>query len=247
MAAADVTDISITCSGWSGTKQLGATGASATRGKGIAIDSHYNVFVAGVVSGVSGLDGNTLTGAGDLFLTRYDLLGNKVGTKEMGVASKSTGAVGVAVDSADSVYVAGTTDGNLDTQTLSGNRDAFLTKYDSSGTKIRTLLTGTAGAYTDASGVCADSANNIYVAGNIMGGALVGSAPTGTPHDLFVVKYDSDGVLQWTEQLGAASSDTLASMVSADSGSYVYVVGRTNGNLDGNTLKGTKDALPGSV
>ena len=50
--------------GWTGTKQLGAAGAS-TYGYGVAVDAGGNVYVAGLTNG--GLDGNTLTGVHDFF------------------------------------------------------------------------------------------------------------------------------------------------------------------------------------
>jgi hypothetical protein len=97
------------------------------------VDSGGNVYVTGYTNG--GLDGNTLTGAYDFFLTKYDSSGNKVFTKQLGVAGAETYATGVAVDSGDDVYVTGYTNGGLDGNTLTGAYDFFLTKYDSSGNK----------------------------------------------------------------------------------------------------------------
>jgi len=57
------------------------------------------------------------------------------GTKQLGVASASTVATGVAVDSSGNVYVSGSTTGGLDGNTILGLEDFFLTKYDSSGNK----------------------------------------------------------------------------------------------------------------
>jgi hypothetical protein len=56
------------------TRQLGVTGAD-THGLSVATDGSGNVYVGGDTSG--GLDGNTLTGATDFFVSKYDSDGVK--------------------------------------------------------------------------------------------------------------------------------------------------------------------------
>ena len=99
------------------TKQLGVSGGD-TQANGVAVDSLGNVYVAGYTDG--GLDGNTLTGMNDFFVTTYDSAGTKVRTKQLGVSGADTEAYGVAVDSSRNVYVAGCTNGGLDGNTLTG-------------------------------------------------------------------------------------------------------------------------------
>jgi len=218
------------------TKQLGASG-KYTVAYGVAVDPSGNVYVAGYTSG--GLDGNTLTGPYDFFVTMYDSSGNKVRTKQLGVSGKYTVAYGVAVDSSGNVYVAGSTSGGLDGNTLTGTYDFFVTMYDSSGNKVRTKQLGVSGKYTVARGVAVDSSDNVYVAGYTSGG-LDGNTLTGT-YDFFVTMYDSFGNKVRTKQLGVSGQDTFATGVAVDPSGNVYVVGSTNGGLDGNTLMGTTD------
>jgi hypothetical protein len=115
-----------------GTKQMGVAGAS-TYGHSTSTDASGNVYVAGVTWG--GLDGNTLTGDQDFFLTKYDSNGTKQYTKQMGVAGTWTHGWSTSTDASGNVYVAGVTEGGWDGNTLTGTQDFFLTKYDSSGTK----------------------------------------------------------------------------------------------------------------
>ena len=218
------------------TKQLGVSGKD-TNGNRVAVDSSGNVYVAGWTQG--GLDGNTLTGTTDFFVTKYDSSGNKVRTKQLGVSGKYTFAFGVAVDSSGNVYVAGATSGGLDGNTLMGIQDFFVTKYDSSGNKVRTKQLGVSGKYTSAPGVAVDANGNVYVAGSTTGG-LDGNTLTGT-EDFFVTKYDSSGNKIRTKQLGVSGKDTGATGVAVDSNGNVYVAGTTQGGLDGNTLTGTSD------
>jgi len=93
----------------------------------------------------------------------------------------------------DNIYVTGSTSGGLDGNTNSGIHDIFLVKYNSSGVKQWTKQLGTSS--TDVgNGVTVDSSDNIYVTGLTSGG-LDGNTNSGG-YDLFLVKYNSDGVLQ---------------------------------------------------
>ena len=218
--------------GWVGTKQLGTS--SCDGAKGVATDSSGNFYVAGYTYG--GLDGNTNSGESDLFVVKYDASGTKQWTKQLGTSSHDF-AFGVATGSSGNVYLAGYTSGGLDGNSNSGNRDLFVLKYDSSGTKQWTKQLGTSSS-DSASGVATDSSGNVYVAGSTEGG-LDGNSSAGS-WDLFVVKYDSDGNKQWTQQLGTSSHD-FAYGFATDSSGNVYVAGMTYGGLDGNSNSGEID------
>ena len=128
----------------------------------------------------------------------------------------------------------GYTNGGLDVNSNSGNKDIFLVKYNSSGTKQWTRQLGTS-ANDLGYGVVVDSSNNIYVTGDA-GGGLDGNTSSGN-HDLFLVKYNSSGVKQWTKQLGTSDWDQ-GNGVTVDSLGDIYVTGYTNDGLDGNTNVG---------
>ncbi|MBI4311362.1 MAG: SBBP repeat-containing protein, partial [Chloroflexi bacterium] len=142
----------------------------------------------------------------------------------------------VAVDSSG-VYVVGITDGALPGQTSGGGRDAFVRKYDGSGTEQWTRQFGTA-SDDEAYAVAVDS-SGVYVAGHTFG-ALPGQTNAGSL-DAFVRKYDAGGGELWTHQFGTASYDE-AHGVAVDS-SGVYVVGYTGGALPGRTNAGSLDAF----
>ena len=76
-----------------------------------------------------------------------------------------------------------------------------MVKYNSSGTKQWTKQLGTPSTDT-ANGVATDSSGNVYVAGGTYGG-LDGNTSAGV-NDIFVVKYNSSGTKQWTNQLGSS-------------------------------------------
>ncbi|MCX5786419.1 MAG: SBBP repeat-containing protein [Elusimicrobia bacterium] len=214
------------------TKQLGTS--SYDEGRGVAADSSGNVYVTGRTYG--GLDGNTNEGDYDMFLVQYSASGIKQWTRQLGTSSYDEGR-GVATDSSGNVYVAGDTNGGLDGNTNAGGGDMFLVKYDSSGNKKWTKELGTPSS-DFGSGVTTDFSGNIYVTGYTDG--VLGGAANAGGYDIFVVKYSTSGAKLWTRQLGTNGSD-FGSGVATDSSGNVYVTGRTNGGLDGNTNEGDYD------
>jgi hypothetical protein len=133
--------------------------------------------------------------------------------------------------------VTGYTEGGLDGNTNSGNRDLILVKYYDNGTKQWTQQLGTS-SNDVGYGVTVDSSDNLYVTGYTAGG-LDGNTNSGG-NDLFLVKYNSSGTKQWTQQLGSSSGD-IGYGVTVDSSDNIYVTGYTFGGLDGNTSSGSDD------
>jgi hypothetical protein len=216
------------------TKQLGEAGIY-TYENSVATDVSGDVYIAGTAN--RGLDGNTLTGTKDFFLTKYDSSGAKLYTKQMGASGTSTWGVAVATDVSNNVYIVGTTFGGLNGNTLIGTSDCFLTKYDSSGTKIYTKQIGVSGVNTWGFAVTTDSSGNVYVVGTTFGG-LDGNTLTGT-RDFFLAKYNSSGTKMYTKQLGVTGAATYANAVETDVNGDIIVSGVTSGGLDGNACVGS--------
>ena len=81
----------------------------------------------------------------------------------------------------------------MDGNTHSGERDIFLVKYNSSGTKQWTKQIGTSSNDAGLS-FAIDNSSNIYVVGYTAGG-LDNNTNIGND-DYFILKYNSSGVLQ---------------------------------------------------
>jgi len=113
-------------------------------------------------------------------------------TKQLGTSTWDEGK-DVTTDSSGNIYVTGWTGGGLDGNTNSGNSDIFLVKFNSSGTKQWTQQLGTS-SVDKGRGVTTDSSDNIYVTGGT-DGDLDGNTNSGSV-DIFLVKYNSDGVKQ---------------------------------------------------
>src|SRR5262249_24836680 len=88
------------------------------------------IYVAGETYG--NLDGVS-SGNADAFVRKYDFVGNPLWTRQFGTSSTDI-AWGVSADSS-AIYVAGETCETLPGQVSSGGCDAFVRKYDASGTE----------------------------------------------------------------------------------------------------------------
>jgi len=156
--------------------------------------------------------------------------------KLLGTAAHDLGR-DITVDSADNIYVTGYTEGFLDGLPNAGGSDSFLVKYDTNGNRLWTQLLGTAFG-DDGYDVIVDAGGNVFVTG-FTEGELDGEVNTGG-YDIFLAKYDTNGNRLWTRLLGTAFRDDGYG-VATDSTGNVYVTGRTNGNLDGQTNTGGYD------
>ncbi|MDP6248416.1 MAG: SBBP repeat-containing protein, partial [SAR324 cluster bacterium] len=203
-------------------------------GASVTVDSSDNIYVTGYTDG--GLDGNIPLGNIDIFLVKYNSSGVKQWTKQLGTSEIDFGS-GLTVDSSDNVYVTGFTAGGLDGNINIGTNDIFLVKYYDNGTKQWTKQLGTS-EIDSGNAVTVDSSDNIYVTGNTKG-SLDGNIHLGNK-DIFLVKYNSSGVKQWTQQLGTSEEDSGAG-VTVDSSDNIYVTGHTKGSLDGYTNSGGSD------
>jgi hypothetical protein len=95
-------------------------------------------------------------------------------------------------------------------------------------------------------GIALDSSNNIYITGEAGNNGdssgdvgLDGNTFLGV-EDIFLVKYSSNGVKQWTKQFGTATND-IAKGIAIDSSNNIYLAGETSGALDSQTNAGGKD------
>jgi uncharacterized repeat protein (TIGR01451 family) len=214
------------------TRQFGTS--DEDYGYGVAVDGSDNVYVAGDTKGA--LPGQDNLGGTDAFVRKYDGAGNEIWTIQFGTSANDR-ASGAVLDGSNNVYVMGYTYGALPGQTSSGDRDAFVRKYDSAGNEIWTRQFGSS-AYDDVRDVAVDSSDNVYVSGLTLG-ALPGQTSSGN-YDAFVRKYDGAGNELWTRQFGTSDED-YGYGVAVDGSDNVYVAGDTKGALPGQTSSGGRD------
>jgi len=175
----------------------------------------------------------------DIFLQKRNDEGNLLWEKQWGTGADDYG-VSVVMDSEDYIYVTGSTmlslDGNINPN--EGWHDVFLTKWDSSGTKLWTKQWGTV-EVDHAQKMVIDDSDNIYITGNT-DGSFDGYTNVGGKQDIFLTKLDTEGSMIWTVQWGTDKNEDVVSVAVSRSGS-IFVAGRTEGVLDGNTKIGSYD------
>jgi len=220
------------------TKLLGSTGLDSSLALTTGIDG--SIYVSGNTTGA--LDGQTNSGGGDTFLTKYSADGTKAYTKLLGSSTNYFGVDNLSALTSGldgSIYVSGRTYGVLDGQTNRGGADAFLTKYSADGTKVWTKLLGSSGNENNHA-LTTGLDGSIYVSGYTTG-ALDGQTNSGG-NDAFLTKYSADGTKVWTKLLGSTGSDVTRALTTGLDGS-IYVSGHTTGALDGQTNSGGNDAF----
>jgi hypothetical protein len=208
---------------------LGSSGSESSVSMALAGPELSHLYISGAT------DGTLVTptrGGQDLFLARYDILGNQTWVRQFG-SSMLDFAGSMAADHAGNAIVAGSTDGSF-IGSNRGRRDLFVQKYDSHGALQWTHQDGT--TMDDvAVDVAVDRQDNIYIAGYTQNGSLIGGTPRS--YDAFLRKISPEGAVLWTRQLVSNQLDYgIAVAVAADG--LVYMGGQTTGSLEGTNAGG---------
>lgn len=169
--------------------------------------------------------------------------------------SATQNALAMAAAPDGGVYVLANVNGTIDGQTIKGQQDVALTRYDSAGNVV---YTRTLGAVDSASGLglAVSEDGHVAVVGSVTGGLNINNAtteknkygievPTGVAvstaalngstagvADSFVTVFDADGNEEWTQRLGASAADEATSVAFTADGS-VIVGGKTQSIMPG--------------
>ncbi len=212
----------------------------------VAIDGSGNVYVTGYFSGTVDFDPgsgdpHTSNGEEDAFLSKFDSSGNFEWARTWG-GSLSDKSFPVATDGSGNVYVTGYYQDTVDfdpdggdPHTSNGEKDTFLSKFDSLGNFKWARTWG--GSSSDKSfAVTTDDPGNVYVSGHYQD--TVDFDPGGgDPHtsngmcDVFLSKFNSSGSFEWVHTWGGSTYD-LGYGAAADSSGNIYVMGKFQGTVD---------------
>ena len=172
----------------------------------------------------------------DSFLVKFDEGGQRKWTEVIGISGSETIINSITTELNDDIFVTGYTSGNLEGISNSGSYDLFIKKFNTSGVKQWTKLLGSS-SKESGNQIITDNSGNVYVTGFtegiLDGGNLKGS------RDMLIAKVNSSGTFQWVKQIGDTYSE--GKDLSLDSDGYIYIVGFTNGDFDGNSNIGGAD------
>lgn len=236
----------------SGTGLLYSTylgGSDVDFGYGIAVDTSGNAYVAGETRSsefptTAGAFQTTYAGGDrDAFVIQLNATGTSLlySTYLGGSGYDRSAHLGdIALDSSGNAYIVGDTDssdfpttsGAFQTTHGGGGRDAFVTKFNATGSSViySTYLGGSALDF--GSGIALDSSGNAYLTGSTesfdfptVAGAF--QATFAGDGDAFVTKLNSTGSgLLYSTYLGGSNSDS-GSAIALDASGNVYVTGQT--------------------
>jgi uncharacterized protein (AIM24 family) len=203
-------------------------------GYGVAIDADGDIFVTGYFQGTVNFGGGSLSSAGgqDIFVAKYSgTNGNHLWSRTFGSSGSDDGGNGVAVvDNIGNVTVTGyfrnTVDFGGGPLTSAGGSDIFVAKYSGdNGNHIWSKRFGNTSEDVGSS-LKVDSGNNIIVTGSFSRSVDFGDGPLSSAGltDIFVAKFTTSGMHQWSESFGGTGFDQ-GSALAITSGDNVVLTG----------------------
>lgn len=226
---------------------IGYGGTTADVGYSLAVDTSGNIIVTGSFTGTANFGGANQVSLGgtDIFLAKYNSTGAHVWSQRFG-GTVSDAAQAVAVDPSGNIAITGTFQGttNLGGANLVGaSIEVFLARYTSAGTHSWSVRLG--GASQDyGMGVACDALGNVYCTGYFQGTGTFPTAPlvAAGGFDIFLLKFNIAGSLQWAQRYGGANSE-FANWVGTDASGNVLVTGMfyDTFNLGGSNLVSAGD------
>jgi hypothetical protein len=214
-------------------------------GYSCATDLNENVYMAGYTTSAGGMattgaHQEISDGTDDAFLVKFNSLGVRQWATYYGDLSSEQGN-SCTTDASGNVYLAGTTTANTGTaiattgshqDSIGGNTDAFLAKFNSNGVRQWGTYYGSPGGEFGNS-CTADASGNVFLAGygSAYTGTFIATAgahqpTTGGVNDAFLVKFDANGIRQWGTYYGGSFND-YGYACSSDPFGNVYMSGFT--------------------
>ncbi|MEI6694669.1 MAG: gliding motility-associated C-terminal domain-containing protein [Bacteroidota bacterium] len=200
----------------------------------IATDNYGNIVITGDFWGSSiSFSGTTLmnAGQGDLFIAKYDVLGNLQWAKSASTSSMEL-STGIATDNSGNIYITGDFYGStltIGTTLLlnKGTSDIFIAKYDAMGNVLWAKSEG--GIIQDhSSGIATDHLNNAYITSVFLSQSLVLDTTSftnnSTQYNFYIAKFDTAGNLSWAKKADGIDYN-YGHSISIDNLDNILVVG----------------------
>jgi hypothetical protein len=211
----------------------------------MAVDRFGNSYVTGYFQGEVDFDpGPGVANLGavyfDMYFAKYDPEGNYVWAKKLNGAGIGVEmGESIKVDANGNIYIAGSYGGFLDLdpgpgQTIVTQTDTsrnFLAKYDNAGNLIWGLgLNNMFPSWVNP--MALDGYGNVYLTGYVEEGG-------NGQDDIVVKKYDANGGLAWSNQMGNPNNNETGLGLSVDASGNVYLAGFFHGTTDFDPGAGT--------
>ena len=223
-------------------------GIGNERSNHILLDPSGNYYLTGFFQGTVDFDPSgttqnlTSSGNGDIFLAKYDPLGNYLWAISMGSSEFDEGK-SIALDNNGNIYLAGrfrqTVDfdpsANTNSLTSNGDSDGFVAKYNSAGDFEWVFQLGGTGAEEPFDINFRNG--QLVISGQFQqsvdfepngGGQILTSAGAA---DIFVAAYNENGDYQWAIRIGGTSGESCYGM-DTDASGNTYITGFFSNTVD---------------
>ncbi|MDZ4725052.1 MAG: putative Ig domain-containing protein [Leptospira sp.] len=170
------------------------TGAYTSFAFGVTTTPAGESYLSGYANTAATFDSIPAIGTTDGFVTKFNSAGTKVWTRRFGVTGGFTSILSVEYESTlDTLYFTGITGGNIQGNVISGTKDMFIAKYDTSGNQIWLRIQGlqndTAGAsLSDRTSIAFDTSMTMYSFSNTNGTVSGVTNPASPNRSLFLVR-----------------------------------------------------------
>jgi len=211
---------------------------------GVTWDKSTNsVYLCGMTTSTNNISTTgayqtTLGGSNDGYLAKFSPAGVLQWATYYGGANDDK-IVKVSADASGNIYATGITSSTSDIatsgthqQSLAGGKDVFITKFNTSGTRLWGTYYG--GADDDGSiGIATDISNDVYIAGSTFSpsgistsGAFQPALANLGPSDAYLAKFSPTGTLIWGTYFGGIAPDNTAD-IDIDANNNVCFSGTT--------------------
>lgn len=212
----------------------------------ILIDTKGNI----VVSGTTPSTNNIATGQahqpafaggayGDAFMVKFNSSGIRKWATYYGGSGNEFSA-SIAIDTSGNIFLYGNTASSSGIASsgahkiaYSGASDAFLAKFDSTGSRKWGTYFGGNG-FEDYGDITSDHSGNVIIAGT----TLLSDSGIATPgayrttrqgyYDVFIAKFNTNGIQLWGTYYGGTQYDFLFDGVVTDRNGNIFIAGETN-------------------
>lgn len=147
----------------------------SVKGIAIAADGVGSVFVTGTFAGSPDFGGTTLTwGVGqDIFTAKYSGTGDLVWVKQIGMLSTHNFVYAISEDASGNCYITGSFGESANfggtSYTAIGKQDAYVCKYDNTGTVKWVKQAGSTNKFNSGQGITVNASENVCTIGYFSG------------------------------------------------------------------------------
>lgn len=213
---------------------------SDDKGLDIKIDKQGNILVLGWYEANISFESTQLTTSDGAksFIAKYNNNGQLIWAKKLGGYARS-----FSVDEANNIFIAASYSGNVKVEnssiTSAGNEDIWFGKFNTDGNLswIHRIYGNNGNENPISLAVSHD--NKILLTGRITGmcyfaeDEYISNSGGSSNEDMFLVKYDTSGVFEWSRQFPASiSQESASNSLMVNSSGDIIIAGIFSGNLN---------------